>query len=57
MYVHTAQHTQTKQLAMRFELGLKKAGAGEIVQDFARYYQKFTVKGTPYQGKIHTKFI
>ena len=42
-------------MAMCFELGIKKAGAGEIVRDFARYYQNFTVKGTPYQGKIPTK--
>ena len=42
-------------MAMCFELVLKKAGAGEIVRDFARYYQNFTVKGTPYQGKVPTK--
>ena len=40
---------------MCFELVLKKAGAGEIVRDTARYYQNFTVTGTPYQGKIPTK--
>ena len=36
-------------MAMCFELVLKKAGAGEIVRDFARY-QNFTVKGIPYQA-------
>ena len=40
---------------MCFELGIKKAGAGKIVRYFARYYQNFTVKGTPYQDKIPTK--